>query len=304
MKKLLMTLISAAMAVSASAQSYGETVALRLWDNATAPHSNGLPAGGNETPGRVSRTTDAELFVFAPDAGKRTDMAVVVCPGGGYQYLSMENEGELVAKWLARNGITAAVLKYRVPEGHPEVPLEDTELALRIMRGDFARADDATARKMEGLTCSRVGVAGFSAGGHLAAMVSTMGAVRPDFTILFYPVITGETGLCHAGSFDSLLGRDRSAQLTAAYSLENRVDDKTPPAIILVSDDDRGVPPVSSTRYYDALKRHGTAASMHIYPAGGHGWGMRDSFEWKDEWRAAVLDWLHRLGSASAGAAR
>ena len=287
MKRLAITLALLLAVVPATAQNYGETVALRLWDNASAPHSNGLDG--------TTLNTVAELFVYAPDAEKRTDMAVVVCPGGGYQYLSMENEGSKVAEWLAANGITAAVLKYRMPAGHPEVPLEDAVRALRIMRGDTSGMDDQTARKMEGLVCSRVGVAGFSAGGHLAAYLSTMGASRPDFTILFYPVITGETGRCHAGSFDSLLGRDRTAQLTAAYSLENRVDAATPPAIILVSDDDRGVPPVSSTRYYDALKEHGKAASLHIYPAGGHGWGMRDSFEWHDEWRAAVLDWLRRL---------
>lgn len=295
MKRLVMTLISAAIAVSASAQSYGETVALLLWDNATAPHSNGIPADAKEPQGRVTLTTDAELFVFVPEASKRTDTAVVVCPGGGYEYISMQNEGSLAAQWLVEHGITAAVLKYRLPNGHPEVPLEDAERALMIMRGQFAGIDDHTVHMMEGLTCSRVGVAGFSAGGHLAAMLSTMGAVRPDFTILFYPVITGETGLCHSGSFDNLLGRDRTARLTAAYSLENRVDPKTPPAIILVSDDDTGVPTVSSTRYYEALKRHGIPASMHIYPYGGHGWGMRDSFTWKDEWRAAVLDWIERL---------
>ena len=280
-----MTLICAALAVAAAAQNYGETVALRLWDNSSAPHSNGLDG--------TALNSVAELFVYAPDAGKRTDMAVVICPGGGYQHLSMENEGSKVAQWLAANGITAAVLKYRMPAGHPEVPLEDAVQALRIMRGETA--DAATAQKMKGLTCRRVGVAGFSAGGHLAAYLSTMGASRPDFTILFYPVITGETGRCHAGSFDNLLGRDRTAQLTAAYSLENRVDAATPPAIILVSDDDRGVPPVSSTRYYEALKEHGTPASLHIYPAGGHGWGMRETFPWRDEWRAAVLDWLVRL---------
>ena len=280
-----MTLICAALAVAAAAQNYGETVALRLWDNSSAPHSNGLDG--------TALNSVAELFVYAPDAGKRTDMAVVICPGGGYQHLSMENEGSKVAQWLAANGITAAVLKYRMPAGHPEVPLEDAVQALRIMRGETT--DAATAQKMKGLTCRRVGVAGFSAGGHLAAYLSTMGASRPDFTILFYPVITGETGRCHAGSFDNLLGRDRTAQLTAAYSLENRVDAATPPAIILVSDDDRGVPPVSSTRYYEALKEHDTPASLHIYPAGGHGWGMRETFPWRDEWRAAVLDWLVRL---------
>ena len=293
MKRLILTVMMMLAAAALHAQRYGETVALRLWDNATAPHSNELPAPADAN--AVSYTTETELFVFAPDAEKRTGMAVLVCPGGGYQHLSMQNEGAKVAKWLAANGITAGVLKYRMPNGHPEVPLEDAVQALRIMRGDFAGMDDEVARKMQGLTCSRVGVAGFSAGGHLAAMLSTMGASRPDFSILFYPVITGETGKNHAGSFDNLLGRERTARLTAAYSLENRVDAQTPPTMLLLSDDDRVVPPVSSTRYYDALKQHGIIASMHIYPKGGHGWGMHDEFQWSAEWRAALLDWLGRL---------
>lgn len=295
-KPCILTALALFITAAAQAQFGGETLALRLWDNASAPHSNGLEAAAVSVDAhRVSLNTTAELFIYAPDAERRTDMAVVICPGGGYQYLSMENEGSLVAQWLAANGITAAVLKYRLPNGHPEVPLEDAVLAVRTMRGEAAVTDDAAAGRMQGLTCRRVGVAGFSAGGHLAAFVSTMGASRPDFSILFYPVITGETGRCHAGSFDNLLGRDRTAQLTAAYSLENRVDAQTPPAIIFVSDDDRGVPPVSSTRYYDALKEHGKAASLHIYPAGGHGWGMRETFAWSKEWRAALLDWLGRL---------
>ena len=295
-KHLILTALALFVTMVSQAQSGDETFTLRIWDNATAPHSNGLDGSGVAMDAhRVRLNTVAELFVYVPEAAERSDMAVVVCPGGGYGYLSLENEGSKVAEWLVSNGITAAVLKYRMPDGHPEVPLEDAEQAIRIMRGDFDGMDEGVARKMAGLTCRTVGVAGFSAGGHLAAYVSAMGAVRPDFTVLFYPVITGEEGLCHAGSFDNLLGRARTAELTAAYSLENRVDAQTPPAIIFASDDDRGVPTVSSTRYYDALKRHGKAASLHIYPAGGHGWGMRETFAWSSEWRASLLDWLGRL---------
>ena len=296
LKPFILTALALFITAVSQAQFGGETLSLRIWDNAGAPHSNGLDGNGVTMDAqRVRLNTVAEMFVYVPEAAKRNGMAVVVCPGGGYEYLSLENEGSKVAQWLVSNGITAAVLKYRMPNGHPEVPREDVEQAIRIMRGDFAGMDGSIAHKMEGVACSTVGVAGFSAGGHLAAYVSAMGAVRPDFTVLFYPVITGEEGLCHAGSFDNLLGRGRTAQLTAVYSLENRVDAKTPPAIIFVSDDDRGVPPVSSTRYYDALKRHGKAASLHIYPAGGHGWGMRETFAWSSEWRASLLDWLGRL---------
>lgn len=297
MKRLMTTaIIMFAMGTVGAQQQYGEDFALKIWNNDSAPHSNGLSGTEvEEAPHRIAMTTETELFIFAADSDKAADMAVVICPGGGYHRLAMDHEGVAMARWFAQRGITAAVLKYRMPEGHPEVPLEDAEMALRIMKGDAADARDAAAAEAAAkYAAGCVGIAGASAGGHLAAMVSTMGSVRPDFTILFYPVITGETGKCHAGSFDNLLGRNRTAELTAVYSLENQVDDKTPPAILLLSDDDYGVPPVSSVRYYEALKRHGTEASMHIYPSGGHGWGMNENFRYRDQWREALDEWLAR----------
>lgn len=266
-------------------QDYGQTVTLKIWDNASAPHSNGITTPETETQrNRIGNTSSAELYLFPADTARSTGQAVVICPGGGYTRLAMDHEGYRMARWFAANGITAAVLKYRMPNAHPEVPLEDAEQALRILMGLEAGAT--------GFTAERVGIVGSSAGGHLAAMVSTMARTRPAFAILFYPVITGEEGKCHKGSFDNLLGRERSAEQTAFYSLENRVDASTPPTLLLLSDDDRSVPPVSSTRYYDALKEQGIAASMHIYPSGGHGWGIRDNFPYREQWQQAVLEWL------------
>lgn len=287
MKKLICTLLLVAAALTSQAQRYGD-FAITLWDNATAPHSNELtgPETGAERE-RYGNTTVAELYIYAADPAKATGQAVVVCPGGGYGYTSFSNEGEPVGRWLAANGITAAVLKYRMPNGHPEVPLEDAERALRILMGLEAGAT--------GYTAEQVGIMGFSAGGHLAAMTSTMAQTRPAFSILVYPVISGETGRCHPGSFDNLLGKSRTAQLTAQYSLENRVDGKTPPAILFHCDDDRAVPSVSSTRYYEALKRNGIPASLHIYPSGGHGWGMREDYTYRPQWQQALLDWLKTL---------
>ena len=174
-----------------------------------------------------------------------------------------------------------------MPNGHPEVPLEDAEQALRILMGLEAGAT--------GFTPDRVGIIGSSAGGHLAAMIATTAAIPPAFSILFYPVITGEAGKCHKGSFDCLLGTGRTEEQTARYSLHNRVTKHTPPTLLLLSDDDRVVPPVNSLRYYEALKKHGVEASMHIYPTGGHGWGMRDTFAYKAQWQQALLDWLGQL---------
>ena len=296
-KKLLCTLLLAAATLSLRAQRYGD-FAITLWDNASAPHSNELtgPETGVDHE-RYGNTTTAELYLFVPDPVKATGQGVVVCPGGGYGYTSFSNEGEPVGRWLAEQGIVAAVLKYRMPNGHPEVPLEDVELAIRILRGEIAGIKNPAAEEAvkRGYTARQVGVMGFSAGGHLAAMVSTMGATRPDFSILVYPVITGETGWCHAGSFDNLLGKARTAQLTARYSLENRVDGKTPPAILFHCDDDRAVPSVSSTRYYESLKRNGIEAVLHIFPAGGHGWGMRADYAYRPQWQSALTDWLQRI---------
>ena len=193
-------------------------------------------------------------------------------------------------KWFAANGITAAVLKYRMPNGHPEVPLEDVEQALRIMMGLEAGAT--------GFTAGKVGIVGSSAGGHLAASASTLAETKPAFSILLYPVITAEKGKGHQGSFNALLGGSRNAESDTWYSLQNRVTAQTPPTLLLLSDDDKVVPPVNGILYYNALKEHGVKASMHIYPTGGHGLGIRDHFEYKEQWQQATLDWLKKLNEA------
>ena len=136
---------------------------------------------------------------------------------------------------------------------------------------------------------------GFSAGGHLAATASTIGAFKPAFSILFYPVITAEPGKGHQLSFDSLLGTDRTAEQSEYYSLQNRVTEDTPPTLLLHSDDDTGVPAVNSALYYEALKAHGVKASMHIYPTGEHGWGFHTNFPYHEVWKAAVLEWLREV---------
>ena len=144
---------------------------------------------------------------------------------------------------------------------------------------------------------------GFSAGGHLAA-ATTVGtlehngdkshraSLRPDFAVLFYPVITGDALYAHKGSFDNLLGSDRTAELTDRYSAEKLVSEKTPATFMALSDDDGGVPPANSIRFYNALKAHGVPASLHILPSGGHGWGFRDSFKYKSQWQQSLLEWL------------
>ena len=256
----LLVLTALAAALTAGAQQR----IVRLWNNASAPHDNGLRGGERVEEDRLFNTTEAVLYVYAADPARATGQAAVVCPGGGYRFLSIGGDGHAVGRWLAEHGVTAAVLKYRLPNGRCEVPLEDTEAALRYLRRtapDF-RADSA-----------QVGIVGCSAGGHLAASAATMlpEEVRPAFAVLIYPVITAEPGKCHKGSFDHLLGTDRTAGDEAQWSLQNRVTASTPPALLLAADDDRSVPPVNSVLFYAALKRHGIPASLRIYPSGGHG---------------------------------
>ncbi len=285
----IITILLAVAALPLAAQEYGQNRTIEIWDNSTAPHSNGLATPETETePNIIGSVTEAKLYIFEADPAKATGQSIVICPGGGYAVVCIGYEGVDMAKWLASQGITCGVLKYRMPNGRKEVPLEDAVEALRIMRRNAAELD---------IDPAKVGIMGFSAGGHLAAYASNFApeGEKPAFSILFYPVITGEDGLCHKGSFDNLLGADASAALRAEYSLETRVTRSTPPALLFLSDRDTVVPTISGTRYYNALKKHGIKASMHIYPEGWHGWGISESFPYRDAWQASLLDWLKGL---------
>lgn len=291
MKRMALTVMAAAAMAAAAAQD----LTVKLWDNASAPHSNGIEVAEKDEGGnRVSHTTEAVLYIYKAAGEVNSRQAVVICPGGGYYLAAMGHEGHDMARWLAANGVTAAVLKYRMPNGHPEVPTEDAAEAVRYMREEYESRDEV----------GQVGIMGFSAGGHLAAATGVgaldkyagrAAVVRPDFMILFYPVITADPLKGHQGSFDNLLGSDRTAERTAPWSLENLVDRATPPALFLLSDDDTVVPPVNSVRFYDALKREGTRASLRIFPSGNHGWGFQDSFPYKELWQRAVIDWLGQM---------
>ena len=264
-----------------------QPIEMKVWPNG-APNDNGITEEKNGDTDSPSYTKEAILYVYP--AKKGNGMAIVACPGGGYSHLAMAHEGKSMADWFNSQGITYAVLRYRMPNGHPEVPLEDVEQALRIMMGLEAGAT--------GFTAGKVGIVGSSAGGHLAASASTLAETKPAFSILFYPVITAEKGKGHQGSFNALLGGSRNAESDTWYSLQNRVTAQTPPTLLLLSDDDKVVPPVNGILYYNALKEHGVKASMHIYPTGGHGWGIRDHFEYKEQWQQATLDWLKKLNEA------
>lgn len=261
-----------------------KTVELPLWPNGT-PNSNELAgAEQRQNNGEVSDVTEPTLTVYP--AARPNGMAIIMCPGGGYSRLAMNHEGHDMAPWFNTQGITYAVLKYRMPNGHHEVPLSDAEQAIRLLREHAAEW---------GVNPQRVGIMGASAGGHLAASLATLYSsdkTRPDFQILFYPVISMQKGITHGGSRRNLLGENPSQELEQKYSLERQVSPRTPQAFIMLSSDDDVVPPINGIGYFLALRDHKVPASLHAYPTGGHGWGFRDSFTYKRQWTEELEKWL------------
>ena len=293
MKRLFLIMalfaVTTTMAQEKNNVKYQQDETIVLWDNSKAPHSNGLQGEAYEKePYRLVNTTKAVLYVYNADPAKATGQAVVICPGGGYAKLSMDQEGYLMAQWLAKNGIAAFVLEYRLPNGHKEVPLEDAVEAIRVVRKKA---------KKYNIDPAKVGIMGFSAGGHLAASASNIPAVadRPNFSILFYPVVIANHYTSHVGSYRNLLGKGFTQADADDFSMEKLASENTPPTILLLSDDDTTVPAAGSALYYAALRYHGVKAAMYVFPTGGHGWGNYDKFSYQKEWQHLLLRWLNEL---------
>ena len=198
----------------------------------------------------------------------------------------MNHEGHDMADWFNAQGITYAVLKYRMPNGHHDVPLSDALQAVRLMR---EHANEWHIQK--------IGIMGASAGGHLACTAAThyTAETRPDFQILFYPVVSMDLANCHKGSRDNLLGKSPSEELVKLYSNELQVTGDTPPAFIMHSSNDGAVPVSNSVNYYLALVKNKVSVSLHTYPIGGHGWGFRDNFTYKRQWTGELEKWLREI---------
>ena len=227
--------------------------------------------------------TEATLTIYP--AQKPNGQAIIACPGGGYAGIATTHEGHDMAAWFNTQGITYAVLHYRMPYGNHEIPLSDAHQAIRYMRKHAAQWN-----------IHQLGIMGFSAGGHLASTAATHfdEETRPDFQILFYPVITmGD--YTHQGSRNLLLGKNPSEELVKLYSNELQVNEQTPPAFIMHSSDDKAVPVQNTINYYLELCKHGIPASVHFYPMGGHGWGYNDSFPYKLQWKNEMEKWLREL---------
>jgi acetyl esterase/lipase len=255
-------------------------------------------------PGAVGKE-DADiptLTVYLPPADKATGAAVVVCPGGGYAFLASDHKGKQPAEFLNKLGVAAFVLKYRIaPRYHHPAPMQDAQRAIRTVR---AKAKDY------GVDPNKIGIWGFSAGGHLASTAGThfddgdanatdpidQVGCRPDFLILCYPVITFTDTTMHRGSRDNLLGKNPDEKLVESLSNEKQVTEKTPPTFLFHTDEDKGVPPENSVLFYLALKKAKVPAEMHIYEKGQHGVGLAPKDPVLSTWPDRLAAWMKGRG--------
>ena len=251
---------------------------------------------------RVSKIKTPTLTAYLPPANKANGTAVVICPGGGYSIVAIDHEGFKVAEKFNEMGVAAFVLKYRIPDKKNQTdpsiaPLQDAQQALLTVR---------TNAKKWNIDPSRIGIMGFSAGGHLASTAGTHFerslidnpgniSVRSDFMILIYPVISTDIAITHSGSFKNLLGANASAEQLSLYSNEKQITAKTPPAFLVHASDDGGVSPNNSIVFYQALLNNKIPAELHIYQNGGHGFGMHNATT-KDEWMERCKNWLAKNG--------
>lgn len=230
----------------------------------------------------------AVMHVFPANSDNNCHCAVILCPGGGYARLSMNNEGFDWVPFFREQGFTAVVLEYRMPKSDPTIPVGDASQAMRTLRQRAAEW---------GVDPHRVGIMGFSAGGHLASTitVSQDSLVRPDFSVLFYPVVSMCEEYMHCRSHNELLGENASEETNRRYSAERHVTEQTPPTFIVLSGDDRTVCPLNSIRLYEAMLQKNRPASLHIYPTGRHGWGFRDTFRHHEQMKSELSEWLNMI---------
>lgn len=253
-----------------------------------APDSNGITEAeyANER-NCVYNTTNPRFDLYLP-AGKTNVPCILVTPGGGYGYSSCQNEGEFVADFFVPHGIAIAVLKYRMPNGHEDIPLEDAARAMQLLR------DNAS---VWGLCAEKIGVMGFSAGGHLAASLLTKYPCeksRPSFGVLIYPVISMDAAITHKGTCRHLLGKEPTEEQRKNWSTELCVTEQTPATFIVACQDDKSVPVENSLRFFQACTAKHVPAEMLILPIGGHGFGFQRTIPDVAVFHQALITWLQR----------
>jgi acetyl esterase/lipase len=300
MKTPILTLLISLISSMAFAQNH----TLPLWEG-TPPLQNNMNLEEEvrqEGIIRIANVQNPTIEVYLPTKQIATGEAVVIFPGGGYGILAYDWEGTDFAKWLNAQGIAGIVVKYRLPISKSltdpkEVPLMDAQRAIRLVRQNAAAWS---------IDPAKVGVMGFSAGGHLASTISTQYlhevnrtkdaidalSARPDFSILVYPVISFRDAAVHSGSRKNLIGENASQELIDRFSGELNVNAETPPTFLVHAQDDKGVPIENSLLYYQALHKHGVKASLHIYPTGGHGFAFGLNKGAVETWREVLLAWI------------
>jgi acetyl esterase/lipase len=231
----------------------------------------------------VTNITEARMYAYIVPKEKANGTAVLICPGGGYAGLAVDHEGSQFAAWLNSLGVSAFVLYYRMPNHHSDIPLTDAQTAIQIIRNGA---------KKWNIDKNKIGIAGFSAGGHLASTAGTHFTKinRPDFMIVIYPVIsmTGD------GTCQNLLGETPSKEQLDRFSNELCVTEKTPPTFILAAIDDDVVPFEHSDKFYKALQAKNVPSEIYTYEKGGHGFGMKKQGLKIDNWTDVLKDWLKK----------
>lgn len=254
---------------------------------------------------RISLVKEPTLEIYSPSNRTKSDKAVIIFPGGGYQFLAYDWEGTDIAKLLNSKGITAFVLKYRLPTSKSilstsEAPLQDAQRAIRWVRANS---------EMWHINPNKIGIIGFSAGGHLASTLGTQYnsknnfreepldtiSAKPNFMALIYPVITMQDNFTHKGSRNNLLGKNSSATLKNKFSNELNVSKNTPPTFLVHAADDTAVPVQNTLNFYNALLAKNIKAEMHIYPYGGHGFGLANNNGYLQNWTEQFYEWMQNL---------
>lgn len=270
---------------SAEKLSYKDTIRVKLYPKGTKT-KNGLENMKESYDGRYIRNVSVpEIQIFLPSKSTVSEptQAVLVIPGGSYGVIAASHEGYKSIEWLNSHGIAGILLKYRLPNGHKDIPLEDARTAMRIIREQSANWN---------INPAQVGVMGFSAGGHLASLLLTRFidlSSHPDFGVLGYPVIDLKG---HVNTGQNLLGKEPANADIEKYSSNNHIENQTPPMYIVLTDDDKVVTPSHSIKFYSALKEKGIPAEMHIYPTGNHGWWMRERYKFSEDTYPLLMRWI------------
>lgn len=278
---------------------FAQDQAIDIWKGSVPNHIKSSEKESVERLGiiKIRNVQRPILSVFLPAKNFATGKGVLVLPGGGYGLLAYDWEGTDIAKWLNSMGIAAFVLKYRLPNSKSqktphEAPLQDAQQAIKLIRNNASKYN---------ISSNQIGVMGFSAGGHLASTLSThftlenISEVRPDFSVLIYPVITMKEDFTHKGSRYNLLGSNPNPDLIKRFSNELQVSKNTPPTFMIHATDDKVVSVENSLQYYEALKNNNIKSELHVYEKGGHGFSLATKNEYLATWKLLFKNWVENL---------